>query len=306
MSSQSDSQNFFSINEQLEERVLFNAAPDMPVEAEPAAEPIPAQVQEAGQQQAQELQQLLVIDSSVADPSAAIAEAIEGQDADSFEILTLDAGSDGVSQISQQLENTQNGYSAIHIIAGGEAGEVVLGSSTLTSENVGSFADQLAGWADSLAADAQVQFIGTDLAGSEDGQQVIDSISALTGAEVVAVEGVSSDSSEEDSAGFTPVFTQGVALQAANPGPTTDSDGDGVFDVDDLDDDNDGILDVDEGFVPATITPINTANLNSPGFPTDTPRTAERALRWTAGFQCGTDRRAWGHRSSVYWWRADC
>ena len=49
-----------------------------------------------------------------------------------------------------------------------------------------------------------------------------------------------------------------------------DKDGDGILDVDDLDDDNDGILDTDEGFVPAVTAPINSTNLNSPGFPLNT------------------------------------
>jgi len=43
---------------------------------------------------------------------------------------------------------------AIHIISNGNEGEVQLGNSSLTADNLAERADDLAGWADALTEDA--------------------------------------------------------------------------------------------------------------------------------------------------------
>ena len=84
---------FISLFENLEERVLFDAVPDVPVISMDVVDEVPAQAQEVGQQQAQEAIQLIVIDGSVADSAALIEESLQEIDSENFEILTLDTNS---------------------------------------------------------------------------------------------------------------------------------------------------------------------------------------------------------------------
>ena len=262
--------------ESLEERVLFDAAPDasMSVCPEEVAEPVPAQTQQAEASQAQQSLQLIVIDSGVEDSEQLLAELLESTGSEGFEILELDPNSDGVTQISDLLATSHGKFSAIHIISHGDEGQVNLGNTTLSGENLSQYADQIAGWADALTQEADLLFYGCDLAGNLEGQQFIQSISTLTEADVAASDDLTGsaelggDWDLEQAIGTIETAT----LEAENWDHTLlgDADGDGLDHDVDLDDDNDGILDVDEGFVAPTTVAINQANFNSPGFPTDT------------------------------------
>ena len=86
----------------------------------------------------------------------------------------IDANSDGIEQISAILAESEGQYDAIHIISHGNEGEVRLGSSSLTADNLAEYADELAGWADALTGDADLLFYGCDLAGNEAGENFID------------------------------------------------------------------------------------------------------------------------------------
>ena len=72
-------------------------------------------------------------------------------------------------QISAILAESDSKYDAIHIISHGNEGEVILGNSSLTADNLNQYADELAGWADALGEDADLLFYGCDLAGNEAG-----------------------------------------------------------------------------------------------------------------------------------------
>ena len=93
---------------------------------------------------------------------------------------------DGVEQISAILAESKGEYDAIHIISHGQEGEVSLGNTSLSTDNLGRYANDLASWSDSLSADADILFYGCDLAGNAEGEQFIESISAMTGADVAA------------------------------------------------------------------------------------------------------------------------
>ena len=266
---------FLSLFESLEERVLFDAAPDaaMALPPQDVVEEVPAQVEQAGATQSQSSLQLIVIDSGVADADALISEILESRNAESFEILALDPTRDGVSQISEHLEGTNGKYSAIHIVSHGDEGEVQLGDTTLSSDNLLDYAEQMAGWADALSEDADLLFYGCDLAGNAEGQHFIESISAITGADVAASDDLtgSADKGGDWDLEETVGTIETATLSATNwDHVLLDTDGDGLDDADDLDDDNDGILDTDEGFVPAVTESLNNSTLNSPSFPTNT------------------------------------
>ena len=59
-----------------------------------------------------------------------------------FEVHLLDSTLDGIEQITEILADYQN-VSAVHFVSHGSAGEVQLGSTTLTADNISSYASQI-------------------------------------------------------------------------------------------------------------------------------------------------------------------
>ena len=188
-------------------------------------------------------------------------------------IFFIDASADGVDQIADILADYSD-VDAIHIISHGEQGQLNLGASTLNEQTMsGEYADELAVIGYALAEHGDILIYGCDFAGGEEGAEAAALLAGLTGADIAAstddtgaaVHG--GDWDLEHQTGDLNVRT----IQAVGfDGILADTDGDTIDDANDLDDDNDGILDTDEGFVPDTTVPINPANLNTPGFPTDT------------------------------------
>ena len=104
-----------------------------------------------------------------------------------FEVVTLDRGEDGIRQISDALA----GYSevdAVHLVSHGSEEGVQLGSTWLGLDNLSEYSDAISEWTDTLTDEADLLIYGCDLAGSDDGQTLIDSVAALTGADVAASE----------------------------------------------------------------------------------------------------------------------
>ena len=241
----------FSTMESLEERVLFDGVPDatflLPSSDAQSDIPVQTQMEHAEFSAPREL---ILIDAGVQDSEQIVASILESKSESALEIRFLDRESDGVQQISDILSSANYDYDAIHIISHGDEGQVNLGNTALTSENLSSYADEIAGWSDALTENADLLFYGCDLAGNAEGEQFIESISAMTGADVAASDDLTGaaelggDWDLELNVGV--VETQSLVAESFR-GTLADTDGDGVDDEDDLDDDNDGILDVDEG-----------------------------------------------------------
>jgi len=135
--------------------------------------------------------EVVFVDSSVTDARALFADLQSRQESGiagvRFDVYLIDANSDGVAQISDLLSVHVN-ISAIHIVSHGEKASVQLGNTVLNSGQLAGYAGQLAGWGSHLGADADILFYGCDLATNADGKRFVDSISALTGADVAASE----------------------------------------------------------------------------------------------------------------------
>ena len=265
-----------SFFESLEDRVLFDGVPDATfiLPQTDAQEPMPAQTQEMPQANLEGPRELILIDAGVPNSQALLSEILESRSDRTLEIRILDSNSDGIEQITDFLASSEGEYDAIHIISHGEEGQVMLGNIALTSKNLNKYAVQLAGWSDALSEDADLLFYGCDLSGSESGENFVESISAITGADVAASDDLTGAAAKggDWELELNVGLVEAASLTAENwDGILADKDGDGVDDADDLDDDNDGILDTEEiGFISAT-TPIDSSSLNSPGFATDTP-----------------------------------
>jgi len=180
--------------EQLEERVLFDAVPDAAatelLEDAAAQDAQSAQDQQAEPQaesnSAAQRRELVIVDTSIGGHETLLDELRQTPDEsrDLF-VVTIDASTDGIQRITAVLTEYTN-LDAVHFISHGSGGEIELGASVLNSDTLASNAGQLAQWGLSLNAGADLLFYGCDLAENEAGQQLIESISLLTGADVAA------------------------------------------------------------------------------------------------------------------------
>ncbi len=127
--------------------------------------------------------ELIVIDYRVQDADKLLESLLrDGRD---VRLLRLDADEDGLSQITDKLEQIGN-VSAIHLLTHGRDGEILLGSTHLNSTNLAQHTPELLAWQHSLTANADLLIYGCDVAESIEGRDFLGSLSALTGADLAA------------------------------------------------------------------------------------------------------------------------
>jgi glucose/arabinose dehydrogenase len=124
--------------------------------------------------------ELVFIDTSLESYRRLAASAAIGA-----EVVLIDGQRDGISQITAALADRQN-IGAIHLISHGSAGALQLGSRNFSTADLGQYQDQLQSWQRSLSADADILIYGCDVAATAAGQDFIQQISQLTGADVAA------------------------------------------------------------------------------------------------------------------------
>ena len=133
--------------------------------------------------------QLIIIDSQVNDWQR-LANTVS---TDSL-LLILDSSSDGLTQISDYLTalSATAGsedfapLQSIHILSHGSAGTLLLGSSTLTGNNLSLYSSQLTSIGKSLTETGDILLYGCDVAQGEIGNEFIQSLAQVTGADVAA------------------------------------------------------------------------------------------------------------------------
>ena len=174
--------------EALEERVLFDGVPDATfvLPNTDGAGLDAAQFQDNSLADSNSATQLIIVDSKVEDAQSLVTNILESSPDTVFEVRFLDPNQDGIKQISDVLDSTNSKYEAIHILSHGDEGEIYLGNTKLHLGNLHRYASDLAGWGEALLDDADLLFYGCDLAGNESGEQLVASISSITGADVAA------------------------------------------------------------------------------------------------------------------------
>ncbi|HZI50993.1 MAG TPA: DUF4347 domain-containing protein, partial [Terriglobia bacterium] len=123
--------------------------------------------------------QLIVVDRTLLD-NESLLNALSGSNP-----LILEGNGDGIEQLTQALAH-RSGIGSIHIFTHGSPGSVALGNTTLDSESVETYRQQLQTWAGALTADADILFYGCDVAAGEQGVRLVDELSRLTGADIAA------------------------------------------------------------------------------------------------------------------------
>jgi len=196
----------------LEDRILFDAAIDAGIDpgsldasATPAAEEsLAAMTQdrvlvaddgsqnistgdlEPSEVATQSTIELILVDTSVENYAEIVDGLLASDDgARSFEIVLLDSSSDGVDQVTEILASRSD-LDAVHLISHGEDAALRLGNTWLHSENLAAHAGDVAGWGDALTADGDFIIYGCDVAATDQGEQFVDELAALTGADVAA------------------------------------------------------------------------------------------------------------------------
>jgi len=129
--------------------------------------------------------ELVFVDPGVADHEKLI-DGLASEDPNRrLDVVFLDLRYDGVEQITAVLSEN-SGLDAVHFVTHGTDGAVKLGNTWLNADNLDAHAGLVAGWGWSLKSDADLLFYGCDLAESEEGQTLVDSLATLTGADVAA------------------------------------------------------------------------------------------------------------------------
>ena len=129
-----------------------------------------------------ETQTLVFVDSQVEN----YQNLVEGI-APNTEIIVLDSSQDGIEQISEVLAGRAE-IDNIQIVSHGNDGELQLGTTTLTTENINHYTQQLSQWGDTLTVDGDILFLGCNIAATDIGKTFIQQLSQITGADVAASE----------------------------------------------------------------------------------------------------------------------
>lgn len=127
---------------------------------------------------------IVFIDSRVVDYQALIAQL----GADTQWVL-LDAERDGVEQM-QSVVSGYNDLDSIQVISHGSVGALYLGSTVLSLTNLQSYSTQLESIGASLKSDGDILLYGCNVAQGVGGRMFIDSLAAITNADVAGSEDI--------------------------------------------------------------------------------------------------------------------
>ncbi|MFM0120698.1 DUF4347 domain-containing protein [Paraburkholderia sp. RL18-101-BIB-B] len=101
------------------------------------------------------------------------------------QVVLIDPDRDGIAQVTAALKGRPD-LTAIHFLTYGQAGQLELGNAPVTAATLASHAGQVASWGDHLAANGDIEFWGCDVGAGDSGAAFVNSVHALTGAQVGA------------------------------------------------------------------------------------------------------------------------
>ncbi|MFS2201452.1 DUF4347 domain-containing protein, partial [Pseudomonas sp. Pseusp3] len=125
-------------------------------------------------------QSVMFVDSRVKDADSLLKGVAPGT-----QVVKLDASKDGLQQIADYLDQHQ-GVSSVQIIAHGNAGDLWLGDSYLSADNVAARSAVLAEIGKDMNAGGDILIYGCYTAEGERGLSFVDSLAQMTGRDVAA------------------------------------------------------------------------------------------------------------------------
>ncbi|WP_460940415.1 DUF4347 domain-containing protein, partial [Pandoraea terrae] len=123
---------------------------------------------------------VLFVDSRVEDSASLLAGVAPGT-----EIVYLNRNADGLAQMADYL-SAHPGAKSVQIIAHGEAGDLWLGNTYLSGDNVGNYASSLARIGSGIQSGGDILIYACSTAQGAAGLSFIDSLAALTGHDIAA------------------------------------------------------------------------------------------------------------------------
>ncbi len=114
-----------------------------------------------------------LVDGLVADPDRHI------------EVVYIDSDQNGLHVVSGHLASA-SGVDAVHLVSHGSPGEVQLGNQRLSEDLLVDNATRVAAWSSAFTETGDLLIYGCDLASTVEGEQLVDSLALLTGADVAA------------------------------------------------------------------------------------------------------------------------
>ncbi|MCP4090136.1 MAG: DUF2341 domain-containing protein, partial [Gammaproteobacteria bacterium] len=192
-------QNSKIILEELEARQLFSGGLEGVIvnSIEPAIatyididstnDTVPAQT-EISSASAEDLQshEIVFVDTGVNDYQILIDDILNNSDSSrNIEVVLLDSEHNGIEQISATLQNMDD-LDAIHIISHGDDGSVQLGNVALNADSLSDNNLSIALWANSFDEAGDILIYGCNLAATDVGESLINSLSELTLTDVAA------------------------------------------------------------------------------------------------------------------------
>jgi hypothetical protein len=135
---------------------------------------------QGGETASQPSQTVVFIDSRVVDSASLLENAAPGT-----QIVSLDADKDGLSQIAEYLDQHQ-GMTSVQIIAHGNAGDLWLGNSYLSADNIAARSATLAEIGQDMRAGGDILIYGCYTAEGDRGLSFVNSLAQLTGRDVAA------------------------------------------------------------------------------------------------------------------------
>ncbi|WP_132253721.1 Ig-like domain-containing protein, partial [Methylobacterium segetis] len=193
-------------------------APDHPAAeaAHPAESPAPDHAPSPAADAsaaAAERREIVVIDRNVPDLQTLLRGVPE-----KAEVLLIDSARDGFDQLAEALRGRSD-VDAVHILSHGAAGDLRLGTGTLTADTIaGRYAEDLAAIGRALGPDGDLLIYGCDFGAGAKGAEAVRLLARATGADVAASDDATGDAAlggDWDLETRTGAIEAGPALDAA-------------------------------------------------------------------------------------------
>jgi len=126
--------------------------------------------------------ELVFIDSRIQNPES-LLENISS----TAEVHFINAGEDGINQMTAVIKSENSPISAVHILSHGESGSIEIGTSLLDEQALNStYSSELSSWHSLLSPNANVLLYGCDVAQGSSGRQFVSDLSKTIGLGVAA------------------------------------------------------------------------------------------------------------------------